>query len=206
MRVAIFRAGGHFHFGAETRRRAHHRCSYVARQLYWYVASTSCDRAINSAPGAAARRPASSRLCEQFNTRAAPAVHSTSAYSAARCATALRESWRAAVGQASHTARRRGAVAQAAASATPRHAPRAAGYPTPPPRPPPPCPKSLPRGAGVRSYAHAPTPPHNAGLGRRPLREAQARDHKRGRRQVLLPSRMGRAAATPYREGHPRHY
>ena len=56
-------------------------------------------------------------------------------YSAARCATALRESWRAAVGQASRTrarrgggARRRGAVAQTAAPATPRHAPLAAGH------------------------------------------------------------------------------
>ena len=35
------------------------------------------------------------------------------------------------------------------------------------------------------------------GPGRRPLREAQARDHKRGRRQVLLPGGMGRAAAPP---------
>ena len=188
-------AGGHFHFGAETRRRAHHRCSYVARQLYWYVASTSCDRAINSAPGAEHGVLQTSCLCEQFNTRAAPAVHSTSAYSAARCATALRESWRASVGQASHTRARAGAAAPDAAAPS-RKPPRRRRHVTRP------SPQATSDAAAAPATTmsevfaarsrrphkkrRTTTTPHNTGLGRRPLREAQARNYKRGRRQVLL--------------------
>ena len=186
MRVAIFRAGGHFHFGAETRRRAHHRCSYCTSSSYWYVAQRRSDRAINSAERAAHGVLQACRLGEQFNTRAAPAVHSTSGYSAARCATALRDTWRASVEQASLTRARAGAPSRKPPRRR-RHVTRPSPQALSAPRPPP-CPKSLPRGAGVHAKNAAPSRRHNAGLGRRPLRQKKTRDHLRGRRQVLLPS------------------